>query len=95
MDLEFIQHCIKEHHVRWTYHVNMRLEERFISRDEIVQAVESYEILEDYPDDRYLPICLLYAETDRSKFHIVVALDYDDHSNNYYYSIPAFFREVE
>ena len=80
MDLGFIKNCIKERTIRWTYHVNMRLEERFISRDEIVQAIDSYEILEEYPDDRYLPSCLVYAEADKKKFHMVVALDYEDHS---------------
>ncbi|MBM2812789.1 MAG: hypothetical protein HW416_3548 [Chloroflexi bacterium] len=30
--------------VFWTYHVNMRLAGRYISRDELIEATETYEI---------------------------------------------------
>jgi len=35
-----------------TYHVNMRLGQRFIARETIIQATESYEIVEEYPEDK-------------------------------------------
>jgi len=34
--LAFIRRCVRERKLFWTYHVNMRLERRHITRDEIV-----------------------------------------------------------
>ena len=44
--LAFIQQCVRERKVYWTYHVNMRLAGRYISRDELFEAIETYEIIE-------------------------------------------------
>src|SRR5712691_1644505 len=57
--LEFIQRCLRERKVYWTYHVNMRLPGRYISREQILGAVDSYAIVEAYPEDKYLPSYLL------------------------------------
>lgn len=46
--LALIQRCVREQKVYWTYHVNMRLSGRYISRDELLGAIESYEIIESY-----------------------------------------------
>lgn len=51
--LAFIRRCVRERKVYWTYHVNMRLAGRYISRDELFEATESYEIIESYPEDKY------------------------------------------
>jgi hypothetical protein len=70
--LAFIQRCVRERKVFWTYHVNMRLEQRHIMRTDILDAVETYEIVEAYPDDKYLPSYLIVsAET----FHVLFAVD--------------------
>ena len=59
--LRFIQECVRNRRVLWTYHVNMRLSGRFIRRGEaILDAVESYEIIEAYPGDKYLPRARTY-----------------------------------
>ena len=49
----------------------MRLEGRHIARDEILRTVDSYEIIESYPDDKYLPIYLVAAPA----FHVLFAID--------------------
>ena len=51
----FISRCVRERKIHWTYHVNMRLAGRFLTRAEILDAVDSYEIVESYPEDKYLP----------------------------------------
>ncbi len=33
--LEFVRRCVRERKIHWTYHVNMRLAGRYISRDEV------------------------------------------------------------
>ncbi len=50
-------------------------EERFISRDAILESIETYEIIERYPDDKYLPSFLVLAQYEKVSFHIHVAVD--------------------
>ncbi len=73
--LEFIRHCMEEEKIFWTYHVNMRLRNRFIPREAILQSTSNYEILEEYPEDKYLPSYLVYSEYQNMKFHILFAVD--------------------
>jgi hypothetical protein len=73
--IRFIQECIKGGRVFWTYHVNMRLSGRFISRKSILDAFESYEVVEAYPDDKYLPSYLVLGRTGANAFHVVIAVD--------------------
>ena len=70
--LAFIRRCVRQRRVLWTYHVNVRLERRHITRTEILDAVESYAIVEEYPDDKYLPSYLVIAS---DSFHILFATD--------------------
>ena len=58
----------------------MRLKERFIRREMILDSVDRFEIIEEYPNDKYLPSCLVYSEYKDVKFHIHIAVDYDDRS---------------
>ena len=57
--IQFIKKCLRDHRVFWTYHVNMRLAGRYIARSDIFTAIDSYEIVESYPQDKYLPSYLL------------------------------------
>jgi hypothetical protein len=70
--LEFIRRCIRERKLYWTYHVNMRLAGRCITRDDILSTVNSYETVESYPEDKYLPSYLILAG---SRFHVLFAAD--------------------
>ena len=73
--LEFIRRCVRDRKVQWTYHVNMRLAGRHISRDEIVVAAGTYEIIESYPEDKYLPSYLVWAMGPQRVFHVLFAVD--------------------
>lgn len=59
--VEFIQDRVRRGRILWTYHVNMRLAGRFIPRETILATVDAYELVEAYPDDKYLPSYLLLA----------------------------------
>jgi hypothetical protein len=78
--LKFIQGCVAEGRILWSYHVNMRLKGRFISRQAIVESYLSYEIIEQYPEDKYLPSYLLRSEYQRDIFHILCAVDVEGDS---------------
>jgi len=51
--LQFIQRCVKERKVLWTYHVKSPVHSSV--RQVIVESYASYVIIEEYPDDKYLP----------------------------------------
>jgi Domain of unknown function (DUF4258) len=73
--LNFMKSCIRHHRIRWTYHVNMRLKGRFIPREFILSSVDAYEIIEEYPKDKYLPSYLIYTEHHGQIIHIHIAVD--------------------
>lgn len=50
--------------VRWTYHVTMRLEQRSLGSEMLFKAIDSLEIIETYPDDKYLPSFLVRGEVE-------------------------------
>ncbi len=71
----FIQRCVRSRRILWTYHVNMRLWGRHITRREILDAVDSYEVVEAYPEDKYLPSYLVFAKHEGAAFHVLFAAD--------------------
>ena len=42
-----------------------------ISRDELFEASETYEIIESYPEDKYLPSYLVWATSGTGPFHVL------------------------
>lgn len=73
--LAFLQRCIRERKILWTYHVQMRLKGRTLSREALLRAVGTYEIIESYPEDKYLPSYLVYCESQEGVAHIQIATD--------------------
>jgi hypothetical protein len=55
----------------------MRLSQRFIVRETIIEAAESYEIVEEYPEDKYFPSYLLLGRRGEEAFHVLFAVDLD------------------
>ena len=53
----------------------MRLAGRFIPREVILAAVDSYDLVEAYPDDKYLPSYLILARHGADAFHVLFATD--------------------
>ena len=53
----------------------MRLAGRFIPREVILAAVANYDLVEAYPDDKYLPSYLILARHDQDAFHVLFAAD--------------------
>ena len=56
----------------------MRLRGRFIPRETILSSVDAYEIIEEYPEDKYLPSYLIYTEYRADVVHILIAVDSTD-----------------
>jgi hypothetical protein len=73
--LDFIKRCVKSRKIYWTFHVNMRLKGRYIPRRVILESVESFEIIEAYPGDKYLPSYLVFSRQEDLTFHVLFAVD--------------------
>lgn len=59
MDIADLQELCDRGAVRWTAHVLKRLLQRGISQTDVIQAIQSGEIIEQYPDDYPYPSYLL------------------------------------
>ncbi|MBW1836198.1 MAG: DUF4258 domain-containing protein [Deltaproteobacteria bacterium] len=73
--LDFIKRCVKEQRIFWTYHVNMRMKGRFIPRKIVLDSIQHYEIIEEYPGDKYLPSYLVFSKYQDKIFHVLFAVD--------------------
>jgi len=90
--LAFIRNCVKLKKIRWTYHVNMRMKGRFISRQIILNSFENYEIIEEYPKDKYFPSYLVYSHYQDEIFHLLFAVDIEEDNIRV---ITAYFPDPE
>lgn len=73
--VRFIQDCLRRGRVLWTYHVNLRLTGRFIPRESIIAAKGTFEVVEPYPRDKYLPSYLVLGQASGDAFHVLFAVD--------------------
>ena len=73
--LILIRDRIRVSDYRFSEHAVKRMIKRKIERHEIEEAILSGEIIEEYPDDKYSPSCLIYGETKRGReLHVQVSL---------------------
>jgi hypothetical protein len=53
----------------------MRLKQRRLGSEILVKSADSLEIIESYPEDKYLPSFLLRGESETTVFHALIAAD--------------------
>jgi hypothetical protein len=76
LSIKEIKDKITKGDYRITVHCLERMIERKISPIEIKQAVISGEIIEDYPEDKYGPSCLLLGRAESGRpLHVQISLD--------------------
>ena len=61
----------QENAISWTNHVMQRLIQRGITVSEIIEAIMTGEVIEDYPDDYPYPSCLVLGG---NKLHVVCGI---------------------
>lgn len=66
LDLEHLKLKVAAGEYEVTSHVIERATIRGISRQEILEAIQNSEVVEDYPADKYWPSCLLLGRSSRS-----------------------------
>lgn len=70
-----IRRAFFENNFRYTKHGAEQRINRHITGEEIEQAIQNGEIIEDYSSDKYGPSCLVYGKTQAGKpIHIQIAL---------------------
>ena len=75
MEIEGLRVKIGGGKYRFSDHAVKRMIKRAIDRTEIEEAVLSGEIIEEYPDDKYSPSCLIYGRTKAGRnLHVQISL---------------------
>jgi hypothetical protein len=75
MTIKAIQDKIRKGKYRFSDHAVKRMIKRSINRSEVEQAILSGEIIEEYPEDKYSPSCLIYGKTEKGRnLHVQVSL---------------------
>jgi hypothetical protein len=75
MDINLI--CKAVNHGNWSFteHSVRQMRDRRIRAEEVQQAILCGEIIEEYPDDKYSPSCLLHGQTAEGRhIHVVCSL---------------------
>ena len=72
LNIEHIRQLCIDDNIQWSRHSLKRMRERKISSDEVIDCIQSGEIIEEYPDDRPLPSCLIYGIVEMRNLHTVV-----------------------
>ena len=73
--LDHIKKSIAAGEYRYTIHGARQRIARRIRRKEIEEAIDSSEVIEDYPKHHYSPACLLLGKTEKGKaLHILCSL---------------------
>ena len=58
----------------------MRMKGRFIPRQIVLDSIQHYEIIEEYPDDKYLPSYLVFSKYQDKVFQVLFALDVEENN---------------
>jgi len=76
LSIENLQSLCKNKSIIWSVHILRRLQERGIFRKDVVNAILTGEIIEQYPDDKPYPSCLILGESDKGyPLHVVCSTD--------------------
>ncbi len=75
MEIHPIRDIILINEYRISEHAVKRMIKRLIDRSEVEEAIINGEIIEEYPDDKYSPSCLIYGKTKSGRnLHVQVSL---------------------
>ena len=91
IDIEQLRALNKPEQMAITEHARRRLIERNISVNDIIQCIDSGEIIKQYEDDRPFPSCLVLGGSVGGEYiHVVVS-----HDDNWIYLITAYHPDPD
>ena len=89
IDIETLKVINRPEHIAVTKHAKERLVERNIAIADIINGINTGEIIKQYEDDKPLPSCLILGiSVNNDYIHIVVS-----HDEEYIYLITAYFPD--
>lgn len=89
IDFKILRAMNKPEHIAITEHARLRLVERGITVNDIVQCINNGEIIKQYEDDKPFPSCLVLGmAANNSNIHIVVS-----HDEEWIYLITAYYPD--
>lgn len=75
MSLAEIQDKVRENDYRFSDHAIKRMIERAVERREAEEVILNGEVIEEYPEDKYSPSCLIYGKTKAERtLHVQISL---------------------
>lgn len=75
MDIRPIQEQVSKGAYQWRRHAIQRSIERSITEEEVVEILLNGEIIEEYPEDKYGPNCLILGRTQSGRpLHVQCSL---------------------
>ena len=79
LDIEDLRAMVSAKNIFWTEHVALRLRERKIKRVDVINCIQNGEIIEQYPDDKPFPSCLILGTASIKKpLHTICGLNPDE-----------------
>ncbi|MBU1180745.1 MAG: DUF4258 domain-containing protein [Proteobacteria bacterium] len=75
MTIEEIRNKIRQRKYSFSDHSVKRMIKRNVTRQEVESTILTGEIIEEYPDDKYSPSCLIYGKTEYGRdLHVQISL---------------------
>lgn len=75
MDILDLQAAVRTGNIFFTDHAVRQMAKRNINDAEVGEAILSGEVIEEYPEDKYSPSCLVYGRTSKERhLHMVCSL---------------------
>lgn len=91
VDIDILRKMNRPEKIALTKHARERLAERAITIDDIVNGIDTGEVIKQYEDDKPLPSCLVLVLSVNNKYiHIVVSND-----EEYIYIITAYYPDPQ
>ena len=90
VDIEQYRRLNYDENIAVTNHARMRFAEREIALDDIEKAIETGQIIEEYPGDKPFPSCLIFGNSKGRVLHVCASID-----EGYIYLITAYEPDLE
>ena len=91
IDIDILRKMNRPEKIALTKHARERLAERKITIDDIVNGINTGEVIKQYEDDKPIPSCLVLGLSVNNKYiHIVVSND-----EEYIYIITAYYPDPQ
>lgn len=90
IEMNTIKELCNQSKIKWSGHASARIQQRGISREDVIHCILNGEIIEQYPDFWMNPACLIFGFSVNDKImHVVVGMD------EYLHIVTAYFPSAE